>query len=261
MFGWLKKKICSARPRWCEVNAGPIRGTFLYIDPSYLPAWAEMVCGQYDRVIFDALAGNTDLSGKVIWDVGASFGYHSLVFSKYVGESGNIIAFEPNIHNVFRFRKHIEKNPEYGKRIILIQKALSDVNGAASFVVGKNVDSGGSCGSHLEKIIPPAKQDDYWSFNCDTIQSTTADTVVNTLEVGPPHVIKIDVEGAEELVLLGSREILKRIRPILVIEIHNVVQMYKVQKMINEYDYATQLLDEKGASLSRCHIMASPRKI
>jgi FkbM family methyltransferase len=45
---------------------------------------------------------------KIFFDVGANFGYHSILFSKEV--SGKVFAFEPQIQNYNLLQKNLEQN-------------------------------------------------------------------------------------------------------------------------------------------------------
>ena len=62
--------------------------------------------------------------GMVVLDIGANIGYHTLISSKLVGNTGKIYSFEPEPHNFKLLLKNIEIN-EF-KNIIPINKALSN---------------------------------------------------------------------------------------------------------------------------------------
>ena len=69
--------------------------------------------------------------------------------------------------------------------------------------------------------------------------------------------MKIDVEGAEYLVLEGGTGLLEKYRPTLLIEIHSVLNMKNVSKILAKYNYAFEVLKEDRKS--RCFIAASPK--
>jgi Methyltransferase FkbM domain len=50
-----------------------------------------------------------------------------------------------------------------------------------------------------------------------------------------PLVVKIDVEGGEQLVLQGAREFLSRHKPMILLEVHNIQLMFYVQSMLIEF--------------------------
>ena len=72
-----------------------------------------------------------------------------------------------------------------------------------------------------------------------------------------PSIIKIDVEGAESLVLEGAVELLSKYKPLLLIEVNNITQMFYVQKRLLKIGYNLEILDKEHTSLSRCFIIAS----
>jgi len=66
--------------------------------------------------------------------------------------------------------------------------------------------------------------------------------------------MKIDVEGAEHLVLEGATEVLRRDRPLLCMEIHSVACMARVAAILQQLGYSIELLKEDRPS--RAHILA-----
>ena len=66
--------------------------------------------------------------------------------------------------------------------------------------------------------------------------------------------IKIDVEGAEHLVLEGALCILQKHHPLLMIEIHSVTSMFKTCKSLFEIGYESRVIQEDSAN--RCFISA-----
>lgn len=55
------------------------------------------------------------------------------------------------------------------------------------------------------------------------LQATTVDTLVRDLKLDRVDLIKIDIEGAEGPALDGARETLTRMRPRVIVEVHDVV--------------------------------------
>ena len=88
---FLKKKL---HPIWNTLDYDPLKGIKLFLDPS--GAWQKkMIDGSYDQFLFDRIKGK-DLRGKVIYDIGAHIGYHSLYFARLVGSGGRVRSFEPS---------------------------------------------------------------------------------------------------------------------------------------------------------------------
>lgn len=127
-------------------------------------------------------------------DVGAYVGDHTHAYLNAVGETGTVLAFEPN-PAAFECLRH------NCPRAICMMLALSDEN---------------SCvGLHDPGINPGATR---------LVPGTTVVTgKLDGIELSNVHLIKIDVEGYETKVLRGAHGTIKRFRPILVIEINRPV--------------------------------------
>ena len=113
-------------------------------------------------------------------------------------------------------------------------------------------------GGHLERALPPLSQAEYEqaSFKDTMVPTVRIDTLVETRGERPPNIIKIDVEGAEELVLRGGTNLLTKQSPVLLIEVHHICLMFSIQKLLLDWGYQTRILDQEHASPSRCFIMA-----
>src|SRR5262249_21760944 len=90
------------KPAWRRVAAGPLAGAELYVATDAVDTWRDMVAGTHDGFLFDAVSRFHALEGRVCWDIGAHFGYHTLSFAALVGNLGRVIAFEPNPANLAR---------------------------------------------------------------------------------------------------------------------------------------------------------------
>lgn len=244
-------------PRWVEVTAGPLTGGWLFLDTDASPDWQrEMAEGSFDPFIYEVLGRWHGVEGMTFWDVGAHIGYHSLSFANLLNERGRVISFEPNAYNVERFRLHLGRNPKLAARITLLTTTLSNIDGEASFEFSPVIDDGTSSGSHLATASLPADASDYVGFKEMTVKTLRADSLLR--ELPAPTVMKIDVEGAEQMVLEGASEILTNARPLLFLEVHSITQMFYVQKILLDARYTIEILDEENASPSRCFIVARP---
>lgn len=246
-----------ANPRWVTVTNGPLYQKELFLAPESPAYWnKEMLEGRYDDFIYNALANYGSIAGATIWDVGAHIGYHSLTFASMVGPTGRVIAFEPNPHNFKRFQMNLDKNPDLAIRISLMKIALSGKDGLEMFRISSEIDNGRSSGSHLEKAIAPEEARIYQSFNQIVVPTAKADTLIIEKHVPIPSIIKIDIEGAELLLLEGGSEMLASFKPLLFIEIHNVTMMFYVQQFLNRFNYELTMLPAEHSTNSRCFVMA-----
>jgi len=245
-------------PSWQVISGGPLKGVMLYVDPS--GDWQqEMLSGNYDP-FFINFVDKLDLKGKTVFDIGAHIGLHSLYFAERVGHAGHVVAFEPNPANVERIKMHTEKNRNIGLRISIVNKAVSNVSGMIDFVFSDFVDDGSSMGGFVDTadtFFEKGSYEEIRGFKRAVVETTTLDRIVQSNAYLAPALLKIDVEGAEYLVLEGGTGLLEKYRPTLLIEIHSVLNMKNVSKILAKYNYAFEVLKEDRKS--RCFIAASPK--
>jgi hypothetical protein len=125
-----------------------------------------------------------------------------------------------------------------------------------TFVFARHLESGLSSGSHLAAAQTPNTAGDYALFDRMEVTTATIDELVFQRGLAPPTVLKIDVEGAESLVLAGAREFFKNHHPLLLIEVHHILQMFQVLQLLGQYGYRAVVLDEENASPARCFLIA-----
>lgn len=135
-------------------------------------------------------------AGGILVDVGANYGYFSLLW--LAQNPGNrCIAFEPAPDNTGPLAANIERNG-LSERITFESVALSDQCGVVPFTLEKEAGQTGWGGiapgwSPETLHIPAVTLDAYWAQ-----QGANRDI----------DVLKIDVEGADTLVLQGARGLL-----------------------------------------------------
>lgn len=244
---------------WVQVTGGPLQGRQLYVDPD-IPAWKAMAEGKYEPFIFEALGGVDGYHSKTVWDIGAFMGYHALAFATLVGPAGRVVTFEPNVYNAERVKLNLSRNSDLAPRISLIPQALSDQDCRKTFIFSRSIETGESSGSHVRGALLAAEASAYAAFEQSTVSTVRADTLLGEARVPPPALVKMDVEGAEFMVLAGATDMLARVRPTLLIEIHHVVAMFHVQQLLTSHGYSLAIVSSEDSVSSRCHILAKPGK-
>lgn len=140
---------------------------------------------------------------KNIIDIGANFGYHTLLFSREC--SMNVYAFEPQIQNFKLLEDNVENNNI--KNIILYNYACGDHNCEIKMPI-YNVNHTVNMGD----ITP--------NIGCiDNLFSITKSVLLDEIHFPSKiDLIKIDVQGWEKKVLLGANNLLKTHKPVLIVE-------------------------------------------
>lgn len=239
---------------WTQIQAGPLTGLNLWLYESQ-GAFRE---GDYDSFLYKLLEERgIALTNGVVWDVGAHIGYHTLAFADLTGPSGQVIAFEPNPSNYSWLLQHLTANPHLAERIEAKAVALANIGGEQLFhcsVSEKHSDLGylDSSGIPADRI----RREVYESLETVTVPVTTGDYLVAEGQCAPTF-IKIDVEGAEMLVLEGSRQLLVANKPVLLIEVHSIQSMFLVEKFLLQLGYSLSIFDNPDRkSSSRTFLLA-----
>jgi FkbM family methyltransferase len=186
-----------ARLAWCRSPGGPI---LVPLDDAV--GRCVYFTGDYDRKI-TWLCRKLLKPGDVALDIGANLGVVALAMSRIVGSTGHIHCFEPNPRMQALLRQSINRS---GGNIILHELALGAADSRMQLYVpssnigaGSLIRSGNSAATfdclvrRLDDVIPP-----------------------NHLDI--VRLIKLDVEGFENQVLLGAERLIQSSRPAIIME-------------------------------------------
>jgi len=135
-------------------------------------------------------------------DVGANFGYHSIIFSEII--KGNVYAFEPQIQNFILLQKNIEHNNI--KNILAFNNACGDEICRIKMPFIPEINYSINMGD-----FTPNHTSIYNYTECESI-------LLDNMDLPKIDFIKIDVQGWEKKVLLGCHNILQKDKPILIVE-------------------------------------------
>lgn len=145
--------------------------------------------------------------GQVFIDIGANAGYFSLLASRSVGESGRVLAVEPNPTMAKQLRQNIQRSGL--TNIAIVEAACSDSVGVQELFVGNPYNTGNSSLSPNNLA---------WTKSV-RVGCITADLLLERHHFQRLDLVKIDVEGAELQVLRGMATVLKRLQPEIIIEL------------------------------------------
>lgn len=189
--------------RWTEDDlvTVDVEGIAMALDRADASVSVQIVDGGYEPHVaatLDRLLGD----GDVFVDVGANVGYHTFRASRRVGRAGRVVAVEANPENARLIAHTIESNSI--DNVELLPVALAAGRGYVNF--GTHVGSNGgflpggvaSTGSARGTVVPTLALDD--------------------IGLERVAVVKIDVEGAEAIVLDGAAATIERHRPSFVME-------------------------------------------
>jgi FkbM family methyltransferase len=137
----------------------------------------------------------------LIIDVGANFGYTSLLFSRYSGAGCDVIAFEPDLENF----KTLERVVKRRANIVSVWSAVGDTCGEITFWSnpGHHADS---------RTVTPEFQEELTAGQSTySVPLISIDAYLERERPGQSvGLIKIDVQGYEEKVLRGCEGTLSK---------------------------------------------------
>ena len=190
-----------------------------YYNGYYLPV------NQFDSSVFftrygiDKLTTLDSVRNKHIIDAGGYVGDTALLFSSYTDK--NIHVFEASPSNMDIIRETIRLN--HLDNIVPVSKALGEKSGTATFSLGEH----NSCNSLVER--PGYNYPDHIEVPVVTLDDYVRE---NNIEVG---LIKVDIEGGEQLLLRGAVETIRTQHPILLISIyHSANDFFEIKPMIEK---------------------------
>ena len=142
--------------------------------------------------------------GMTFVDVGANFGYYTLLGADFVGPAGRVIAVEPNARAVGLLSKSLVVNG-LTATVDLVAAAAGEQTGRARLLVPEGEPKNARMAAFDDPNVDHAFDIEVVSLN-DLLRSESVDF------------IKVDVEGAEEAVIAGALNVLRRNKPLVLIE-------------------------------------------
>lgn len=179
-------------------------GEWIMVDPRDYCGRPIYWWGDYDpRVTRLCLAPLR--AGDTFLDIGANYGEIALAAARRVGETGTVHAFEPNSATAKLLRRSAGMNGFLNLHVHEVALGREDCEGWLEF------PQDGNCGAARVR-------ERGWTEGGDhRIRVRHAGRFLGRLGLSRLRVLKIDVEGMEEDVLVPSRHILERHQPELVV--------------------------------------------
>lgn len=190
-------------------------------------------------------------SGDAVVDAGANQGSHSLAFARAVGPHGHVLAIEPQ-----SFLCHVvgmQAALNLITNIRIVNAGLGSTNGKASI--------------ELTSLHQPTNLGMYSLSSTDTSTATPSEVVaVHTLDsllrTQPAYagtewaLIKVDVEGSENDVLIGAEETIRASQPVLYLEFNREAQMSRMVNRLRSWEYA--IFYHKARAYSPDNVYGNP---
>jgi len=195
----------------------------------------------------------------IFFDVGANYGFFSLIVAKMFDtkEESHIHAFEPTHQTAALLKKNL-----FGRGTIN-ECALGSRAGEASFFVFNDISINGS-NSLYGTLAQQEMEHDVGKKKGITQTKVSIDTIDNYCQKNniTPTFIKIDVEGAENDVVLGGAQTFLKHHPVIVMEMwpapNNKNHIAAAQELlsIGYFPYAITQDGEQGEKIDTKNLYA-----
>lgn len=244
---WIVQRTFEGREFVHVVDAGPAKGLRSIV---VLPDDKGIWTGTYELSFVSALTG-TIRPGDVCFDVGGWRGYVGGAMA--IAGAAQVVIFEPLPANCDRIRALQRLNPRLPIR--LVQAAVAEADSQTRFAVMPATSMGKLCDAPFQAGVCGKES--------ITVDVVSLDSWLERSNSPLPQVVKVDVEGAELMVLKGARRMLQQSRPTWFIEAHSHTLAAEVVEILEPlgYDVRTLETDKRpdGASEPEvCHIAARP---
>jgi FkbM family methyltransferase len=178
----------------------------LRIDHAHL---GSIATGMLETSVQEAMLRHLG-TGGVLYDVGANLGFFSLLGARLAGPEGHVYAFEPAPENVLALRRHIGLNRVENVSVLEQAAAAESGRGRLQLVDDRSWSKLEGYGEHpgTERVVDVEL------------------VAIDALDLRPPTVVKIDVEGSELAVLEGMTATLERHQPAVICEVHGTHEAF-----------------------------------
>jgi FkbM family methyltransferase len=184
--------------------------------------------------------------GFVVWDVGANIGLFSFAAAHLAGESGKVIAFEPDGWLVQLLRRSASIQPSSSARVQIVPAAVANSCDLRTFNIAVRSRASNALADYGHGHTGGIAEQ-------QTVISLSLDWLAERLPL--PDVIKIDVEGAELEVLSGALGLLQRKSPVILCEVCSD-RSRDVSELLSSVGY--RIYDGEAIPAKRQEIAAAP---
>lgn len=172
--------------------------------PWDLPSWEQLVQRAHDKADLQAISMLVQ-KGDVVFDVGAHVGEYSVYLSRLCGEEGRVFAFEPVAETYWMLRETLVLNR--CENVHPVQKAMCDKVGSAEMHLFEPRFSAWNSLGKPSMLSPEGRR--LSPRESLAVSTETMDHFCSIEQIEHIDFLKIDVEGFEKLVFLGSSRMLR----------------------------------------------------
>jgi len=183
----------------------PINGTQFRIDPHQ----RHRLGNEYDSSVAEFFRSHIR-PGQTCFDIGANVGVYVLQFSRWVGPSGRVVAFEPNPGARSVLDYHLRMNG-ISNQVTVVPSAVGRNSGSATLYAA-DADGMSRLNAPNQAIADKVRAVD--------VPVISVDDYIRQSGI-QPDILMVDIEGFEIAALEGARRLIQERRDLLiVVEMH-----------------------------------------
>lgn len=215
---------------------GKLKGKKWIVDSGVHGCWLGCYESEKQKIFIETIK-----KGSIVYDIGAHVGFYTLLSSELVGTEGKVVAFEPNPRNINYLKEHLRLNR--CDNVIIIEAAVAAKSGSVHFQSSPDSHGGGIS---LEGSLK--------------VRMVSLHELVSSSAIPVPDYMKIDVEGAEFLVLKGAEQLLADFYPAIFLATHGVDVHKQCCEFLKAMGYELQSINEKDIDETN-EILASKKPV
>jgi FkbM family methyltransferase len=171
--------------------------------------------GDYDEKEINLIKSRLNIN-KNILDVGCNIGFYSIFLAKYIKEKkgvGKIFAFEPHYNNYYNLKKNINMN-SLNDIIIPFNFGLSNKNIISNLILREDFNNNSMTGNCSIENFSKMDQG-FKKVKCKLKKFDDIKGIPKNLGL-----IKVDIEGHENLFFEGAKKTIKKYKPNILFELN-----------------------------------------
>ena len=166
--------------------------------------------------------------GANVWDIGGNVGVFTFAAAHIAGTDSEVVSVEADPFLASLLQKTAIHADNHDRNVSVICAAISDHAGLARFMIANRGRSSNSLEQSGHRSQAGGTR--YVQY----VPTITLDSLLTSFAA--PQVIKIDVEGAETLVLQSAERVLTECRPLVYVEVGSQ-QNEGVTSIFKKHDY------------------------
>jgi len=196
--------------------------------------WEAQLLPAHERSVLAALSRVVQ-QGDVVWDIGANLGIFALQFSQLVGPAGRVLCIEANPVCVYFLRANLETNA--ATNVDILPVAASDTARPVEFTI--NYDN-----SNLGLVRASCFFETKLGQRI-VVDALPLDSLIDELQLPPPNVVKMDIEGAEAHAIAGLSRTLETQHVSLILELHGRAAARDTLALLDPLGYRYEIIESR----------------